>query len=750
MTPDRDFDRQLVSWFEQRATSHVPEGLLQRSLERVHDASQRPSWRTRDGWRPPRAMGRPATAQASLGRMIAVVAVVAIALGAGLFLRMSPAAVGGPSNAPSVVPTSSTSAVPSPSAAPSASVTPAVVRTGASSWTATGSMGTARVDHTATLLRNGKVLVAGGVTVQIPLGAALASAELYDPASSSWTATGSMTSSRAGSTATLLPDGKVLVAGGYCCGLGGRSALASAELYDPISGSWTATGSMATARTGHTATLLRDGRVLVAGGGARAQGGNSWAAAEIYDPGTESWTATGSMGTPRTWHSAALQTDGKVLVQGGVDGVSAGSHTLTTAERYDPVSGTWASAAEGPVAPVEGESTALLRDGRTLLLCACTSGTASLYDPGSGAWAGAGSLITPRWSPTATLLPDGRVLVAGGTNDATALTATELFDPGDPGVSVSPGQSARPSAVPAAVIAFINFNYWPNKMAQPGRVWIVGVNGSGGRELFPGGTGDQSGVAWSPDGTQLVYSERDLVDGAYSGIHLYLTDATGSAPRAADPACGSSCYETEASFSMDGTRLVFLRSGVIATMDLATGRVVELSATAAVADERPRWSPDGKKIVFSRLDKFGNGSAVFVVDADGQNLRQLSSATLPARYPDWSPDGSRILFTSLITTSVKQGSDTLMKVSQDVYTLRPDGTDMRRLTTDGNSIGATWTPDGRILFATGGCQFNCTTSDTGSFWVMNADGNGAQLLVPGGSGLNAPFWGIDAAWQPTP
>ena len=118
-------------------------------------------------------------------------------------------------------------------------------------------------------------------------------------------------------------------------------------------------------------------------------------------------------------------------------------------------------------------------------------------------------------------------------------------------------------------------------------------------------------------------------------------------------------------------------------------------------NERPRWSPDGKQIVFSRQDKFGNGSAVFVVDADGQNLRQLSSAALPARLPDWSPDGSRIVFTSLVIKYVKVAGTNTQQITQDVYTVRPDWTDLRRLTTDGNSIGATWTPDGRILFATG-------------------------------------------------
>jgi hypothetical protein len=146
----------------------------------------------------------------------------------------------------------------------------------------------ARAHHTATLLRDGRVLVAGGSSVGfiIPEGVEphlLASAELYDPGSGSWTPTGSMIEVRNGHTATLLPDGRVLVAGGYSVG-GVGGPVASAELYDPSTGSWTPTGSMMRARAGHTATLLPDGRVLVAGG----SGGDSGtvASAELYDPGS--------------------------------------------------------------------------------------------------------------------------------------------------------------------------------------------------------------------------------------------------------------------------------------------------------------------------------------------------------------------------------------------------------------------------------------------------------------------------------
>jgi Tol biopolymer transport system component len=631
-----------------------------------------------------------------------------------------------------------------------------------------------RVEHTATLLPDGKVLVAGGLSGGT--APAVASAELYDPANGTWAATGSMAGARAGFTATLLPDGKVLVAGGYCCTAAGSGALASAELYDPANGTWTATGSMATARTGATATLLRDGRVLVAGGGARGHKGASWASAELYDPGTGSWTATGSMGTPRTWQSATLQPDGKVLVQGGVDSVTAGSHTLTTAELYDPGSGSWTAATGSAVSPVQGESMAVLRDGRALLLCACTSGSARLYDPRSGTWADAGSLITPRWSSTATLLPDGKVLVAGGTNDVGALAAAELYDPG------SPGQSPTPSAGPSSsvvrptggMVAFIS-----QASGREGQLWVANPDGTGARQLVADLGGSQGAPAWSPDGTRLVFSQAPLDNMGYvdnSAARLYLTDASGSAPQLVDTGCVAPCSgDTDAAFSRDGKRLVFVRtlvypptsasidpvtkkgpgntvSSVLATVDLSTGRVAMLASTTILEDggafqnRQARWSPDGTQIVFTQDVPYDvNGPArqppppaLLVVDADGRNLHKVSAS---GSFGDWSPDGTRIVFQS----------DWYF----DIYTIRPDGTGLRRLTSDQSSAKPSWSADGRIRFerqpTVGGLPAGPLR-----FWIMDADGsNATQFSVSQQlTGTEQSWWGVpDAgliAWPPQP
>lgn len=285
------------------------------------------------------------------------------------------------------------------------------------SWSATGSLATARYYHTATLLPNGKVLVAGGA-------GAIASAELYDPATGSWETTGSLGTGRYGHTATLLPNGKVLVAGGY-----NGSFVTTAELYDPTTGSWSATGSLATERDAHTATLLENGKVLVAGGYTDGYSGHSLTSAELYDPATGSWSATGSLGTERSAHTATLLPNGNVLVAGGF----TYGHALDSAELYDPATQRWS--ATGSLATQHQDHTAtLLPNGKVLVAGGVISdgttlASAQLYDPATAGWSAAGSLATARVYHTATLLPNGNVLVAAGYNStARFLASAEIYD----------------------------------------------------------------------------------------------------------------------------------------------------------------------------------------------------------------------------------------------------------------------------------------------------------------------------------
>lgn len=271
---------------------------------------------------------------------------------------------------------------------------------GANSWIATGSMNVKRFLHEATLLTNGKVLVAGGFDDTF---AGTLSADLYDPDAETWTSTGAMGVARIRFTATLLPNGKVLVAGGIDPSDSTFTGFASAELYDPTTGVWAPTGSMTVKHWRHTATLLPNGKVLVAGGYSIGYT-TAINTAELYDPATGTWTATSTMNEPHTVHFATLLPNGKVLLAGG-------PFTAIGSELYDPATGFWSAA--GPMNSVGAPPAMLLPSGKVLALGA--SGSTEIFNPDTNTWAVTGSLTTsPRNSPSATLLANGKLMLVGG------------------------------------------------------------------------------------------------------------------------------------------------------------------------------------------------------------------------------------------------------------------------------------------------------------------------------------------------
>lgn len=299
-------------------------------------------------------------------------------------------------------------------------------------WVLTGNLNTARSYHTATLLPNGKVLVVGGTDT-----GALDSVELFDPDTGKWNVTGHLSKPRVGHTATRLSNGIVLVAGGSTTNRSPLGLTNTAELYDPVTSKWSLTGSMTTIRSGHTATLLQDGKVLVAGG----FGSDNIKTAELYDPATGTWSATGSLSAARYWHTATRLRDGKVLVAGGSDDGDL-SYTSSGAELYDPAAGAWSIVENLREASVFHTAT-LLPNGRVLVTGGygggigggLTSALSEVFDPATGSWTTMGSLGTRRYGHTATLLPDGEVLVSGGLSTAgssgprfTNVKETELFE----------------------------------------------------------------------------------------------------------------------------------------------------------------------------------------------------------------------------------------------------------------------------------------------------------------------------------
>ena len=346
---------------------------------------------------------------------------------AGLLLAIAIAGCSGGSTAgsPTAVPTPT--AAPSPRSRLSLTPIPTPILAPTPGFSETGSMATAREFHTATLLSDGRVLIAGGQNLTADMCGApiLASAELYDPATGTFSPTGPMASARESHTETLLTDGRVLIAGGVKGGLW-TDLLASAELYDPSIGTFKPTGSMTTARELHTATLLSDGRVLIAGGTNR----DYLTSAELYDPSTGTFSPTGSMTTARSkdaeeMPTATLLSDGRVLIAGGKS-----DRGLASAELYDPRTGTFSPTGSMTVARA-GHTATLLSDGRVLIAGGWSGASylasAELYDPATGTFSPTGSMTTARFDHTATLLSDGRVLLAGGQHGLFA--SVELYDP---------------------------------------------------------------------------------------------------------------------------------------------------------------------------------------------------------------------------------------------------------------------------------------------------------------------------------
>lgn len=268
-------------------------------------------------------------------------------------------------------------------------------------WTVTGSLTTPRIDHTSTLLANGDVLVAGGVNAGYT-----ATAELYNPSTGRWSATGSMSVPRAFAGAALLKNGQVLMAGGS--NLEGTSNT-TAELYTPVTGTWTTTTDMPSNHTS-PATLLASGKVLVVGGGG-----------VIYDPSTAQWTATGPLYYGITGGTAALLRNGDVLAYGN-------HFSCYAAQYFSPSTNTWArtigqcgnSVSNGPLVLLGTGKVLLAGDEITYSGHTSPTTRCALYDPSTNTWTSTGSLLQATWR-TATLLGNGKVLSVG-SNDAEIYT----------------------------------------------------------------------------------------------------------------------------------------------------------------------------------------------------------------------------------------------------------------------------------------------------------------------------------------
>ncbi|MEM8930055.1 MAG: kelch repeat-containing protein [Acidobacteriota bacterium] len=302
-----------------------------------------------------------------------------------------------------------------------------LVESGLAEWSLTASMETPRADHTATLLPSGKILVAGGQAGVID---ELASAEIYDPTTGTWSSTGSLQKARYSHTATLLPSGEVLVIGGDDCS-------ATPELYDPETETWSSVAAPAVGRRQHTATLMPSGRILIVGGVRCGTHSEALSDAEMYDPETDVWLPTGETSNveARLGHTATLLRSGRVLVVGGRTGSTPSSTTLPSNWIYDPHADTWWKDSSSLESPRYEHTATLLLSGEVLVTGGRAGhqriGTSEIYDPGEKSWSSVGSMSKPRSLHSATRLPSGHVLVVGTEQNYPFVdpASSEVFDP---------------------------------------------------------------------------------------------------------------------------------------------------------------------------------------------------------------------------------------------------------------------------------------------------------------------------------
>jgi N-acetylneuraminic acid mutarotase len=321
-------------------------------------------------------------------------------------------------------------------------------------WTVLPAMTGARDSHRAVLLPNGKVLVAGGQSVvgDSP-GVPSASAELFDPATNTWATTGAMTAARSHLSLNVLPDGRVLAVGGY-------GSSASAEAYNTTTGTWSAVASPASGHVEHISVLLPNGRVLVAGGGTGAT--------SIYDPVANEWSDSGTLNQARGSHATVLLANGDVLISGG--GISApGPGTTNITERYRAASIETTPGGDLNTAR-RGHVTAAAPVGMFVIGGETPSGVTGnieRYKAPTRTWQSVATLSTPRSRHTATVLNDGRILIAGGTDGATVIPEAEIYDPSSNTVSPAGRLNAARTSHSAVLL-------------DNGEVLVIGGSGSNG------------------------------------------------------------------------------------------------------------------------------------------------------------------------------------------------------------------------------------------------------------------------------
>src|SRR5579862_1083294 len=442
-------------------------------------------------------------------------------------------------------------------------------------WAPTaGPMAAARAGAASVLLPDGRVLITGGCSAGVPGAgcAPLASAEILNADGNFYPAP-SMNYARSGHSATLLPDGRVLVAGGADA----SGSLQTAEVYDPSANTWTAAGLLMAPRSGHTATLLQDGTVLLAGGSAN---GAALKSLELFDPTQNTFsTVSANLSSARESHAAALLSDGRVLILGGSDGTTSapvppattGSpNVLASTDIYDPAAGTIAPGPAMSTARMNLTATVQL-DGKVAAIGGSNgqSDLASIevFDPAAGSFASGGSLTTARSNHLAFLLPhNANILVVGGTSSGAAISGAELYCPWT-GTSAATGSmsSARSAAVGSPLYQTVQ----GSGVGIDGALMVAGgsdastpPNALSGAEVYgfatvktdaadypPGTTVNISGSGWQPNESVTI----TLVESPFIDTHGPYTVTADPNGNISDSSFTTDVHDFDVTFSLTAT-----------------------------------------------------------------------------------------------------------------------------------------------------------------------------------------------------
>jgi hypothetical protein len=579
-------------------------------------------------------------------------------------------------------------------------------------FVSTGNMNAARAGHTATLLPSGKVLIAAG---RGPSGL-ISSAELYDPASGTFTVTtGSMSVARQNPTATLLPNGKVLIAGGGLIALPTITAVAAADVYDPATGTFAAAPNMTTPRISHAAALLPNGKVLIVGGQSDAT--TYLNSAEVYDPATNTFSATGSMSTARRGLTATAGPGEIVLVAGG----SNGSGTLNSAEVYSPAGASFSPT--GSMAFARQFPSAVLLPSSQVLLNQGFAQSAELYNIVSGTFTQTGSPGTSRIGDAVVLLPDGSVLDAGGTdNNTSAITASaEVYFPQEP-------PFAR-SVFGATGNTVVSRNRQTATVLPNGLTLVAGgddgisasfasaeqYNLVAGSFSSSAGTMSNQRVFHTatllPTGNVLIAGGRDFTSNVWSSADLYNPDTDSFTPTGS---MNAARRLHSATLLPNGKVLIaggFPASGLpLATAELYDPASGSFTLTGNMTVPRGRHTatllPGGKVLIAggggnASAEVYDPATGIFTATGSMSTARDFATATL-------LPNGKVLIAGGYIVVGV----NTLVLASAELYdpasgTFTLTGS----LATARAGHGAVLLPNGKAFIAGGGDFINATYSN---------------------------------------